>query len=167
MSFQLRRAGKSRREIKEILGPMSNSTLDAARRGEPPPEWTRRPNATGERTSLDASNADSPGSDLAGIVEQRLLRNVQQHKVIAIRRWVIGSPPAFEAGLCWFESSRRNCFRFTLMIRVFFHSSHRDVVPVNWTSRLLPPGNLWADQADGDACRIGGYRSTHAITLAG
>ena len=42
---QLRREGKSRRQIKEILGPMSNSTLDDALRGEPPPEWTRRPNA--------------------------------------------------------------------------------------------------------------------------
>jgi transposase len=42
---QLRREGKSRREIKELLGPMSNSTLDDALRGEPPPEWTRRPNA--------------------------------------------------------------------------------------------------------------------------
>ncbi len=42
---QLRRAGKSRRQIKEILGPMSNSTLNEALQGEPPPEWTRRPNA--------------------------------------------------------------------------------------------------------------------------
>lgn len=42
---QLRREGRSRRQIKEILGPMSNSTLDDALRGEPPPEWTRRPNA--------------------------------------------------------------------------------------------------------------------------
>lgn len=42
---RLRRAGKSRREIKEIAGPMSNSTLDDALRGEPPPAWTRRPNA--------------------------------------------------------------------------------------------------------------------------
>ncbi len=41
----LRREGKSRRQIKEILGPMSNSTLDEALQGEPPPEWTRRPNA--------------------------------------------------------------------------------------------------------------------------
>ncbi len=45
---QLRREGKSRREIKEIAGPMSNSTLDDALRGEPPPEWTRRPNAKDE-----------------------------------------------------------------------------------------------------------------------
>src|SRR5689334_16612308 len=42
---QLRREGKSRRQIKEILGPMSNSTLDEALKGEPPPEWTRRAKA--------------------------------------------------------------------------------------------------------------------------
>ena len=40
-----RRAGHSRREIKEILGIGSNATLDLALRGEPPPEWTRRPRA--------------------------------------------------------------------------------------------------------------------------
>jgi len=44
----LRRQGKSRREIKDILGPMSNSTLDRALLGVPPPEWTRRPNAKDE-----------------------------------------------------------------------------------------------------------------------
>jgi hypothetical protein len=44
-AVELRRQGKSRRQIKEILGPMSNTTLDDALRGEPPPEWTRRPNA--------------------------------------------------------------------------------------------------------------------------
>jgi len=42
---QLRREGKSRRQIKELLGPMSNSTLDDALRGEPPPGWTRRARA--------------------------------------------------------------------------------------------------------------------------
>jgi len=41
----LRRQGRSRSQIKEILGPMSNSTLDNALKGEPPPAWTRRPNA--------------------------------------------------------------------------------------------------------------------------
>ena len=41
----LRRAGRSRREIKEILGIGSNETLNEALRGEPPPEWTRRPRA--------------------------------------------------------------------------------------------------------------------------
>jgi hypothetical protein len=44
-AITLRRAGKSRREIKDILGPMSNSTLDDALQGVPPPDWTRRPNA--------------------------------------------------------------------------------------------------------------------------
>jgi hypothetical protein len=42
---QLRREGKSRRQIKELLGPMSNSTLDDALKGEPPPAWTRRARA--------------------------------------------------------------------------------------------------------------------------
>jgi transposase len=41
----LRREGKSRREIKALLGPMSNSTPNDALAGEPPPAWTRRPNA--------------------------------------------------------------------------------------------------------------------------
>jgi predicted transcriptional regulator len=41
----LRRAGRSRREIKEILGISSNQTLNEALQGEPPPEWTRRPRA--------------------------------------------------------------------------------------------------------------------------
>ena len=41
----LRRAGRSRREIKEILGIGSNQTLNEALQGEPPPEWTRRPRA--------------------------------------------------------------------------------------------------------------------------
>src|SRR5689334_539783 len=44
-AIQLRRQSKSRRQIKEILGSMSNSTLDDALRGEPPPEWTRRARA--------------------------------------------------------------------------------------------------------------------------
>ena len=41
----LRRAGKSRSEIKELLGPMSNSTLNDALQGARPPDWTHRPNA--------------------------------------------------------------------------------------------------------------------------
>jgi transcriptional regulator with XRE-family HTH domain len=44
-AIALRRAGRSRREIKEILGIGSNATLTEALRGEPPPEWTRRPRA--------------------------------------------------------------------------------------------------------------------------
>ena len=44
-AITLRRAGRSRREIKDLLGIGSNATLDRALRGEPPPEWTRRPRA--------------------------------------------------------------------------------------------------------------------------
>jgi transposase len=44
-AIALRRAGKSRREIKEILGIAGNSTLDDLLAGVPPLEWTRRPNA--------------------------------------------------------------------------------------------------------------------------
>jgi hypothetical protein len=46
-AIELRRAGKSRREIKEILG-IGNSMLDPALRGEPPPLWTLRPRAKDE-----------------------------------------------------------------------------------------------------------------------
>jgi len=44
-AIALRRAGRSRREIKEMLGITSNSTLNTVLTGEPPPAWTRRPNA--------------------------------------------------------------------------------------------------------------------------
>ena len=39
----LRRQGKSCREIKEILGPMSNATLNDALKDEPPPRVTDEP----------------------------------------------------------------------------------------------------------------------------
>jgi transcriptional regulator with XRE-family HTH domain len=44
-AIALRRAGKSRREIRELLGIGSNQTLNEALRGEPPQPWTWRPNA--------------------------------------------------------------------------------------------------------------------------
>lgn len=44
-AIALRRAGKSRTQIKAILGIGSNETLGKALRGEPPPEWTLRPRA--------------------------------------------------------------------------------------------------------------------------
>ena len=44
-AIALRLAGKSRREIGEILGVYHNETLDKALRGIPPPPWTRRPRA--------------------------------------------------------------------------------------------------------------------------
>lgn len=44
-AIALRRAGKSRREIAEILHITNHDTLSDALRGEPPQPWTRRPNA--------------------------------------------------------------------------------------------------------------------------
>jgi transcriptional regulator with XRE-family HTH domain len=44
-AIALRRAGKSRREIKELLAITSNRTLNEVLRGEPPQPWTWRPNA--------------------------------------------------------------------------------------------------------------------------
>jgi hypothetical protein len=38
-AIALRRAGKSRREIVQILDIRSNTTLNNALRGEPPPLW--------------------------------------------------------------------------------------------------------------------------------
>ena len=45
----LRRQGRSLRQIKQILGPMSNVTLNDALRGVPPPDWTVLPNAKDEQ----------------------------------------------------------------------------------------------------------------------
>ena len=47
-AIALRRAGKSRREIKELLAIGSNQTLNEALKGEPPQPWTWRPNAKDE-----------------------------------------------------------------------------------------------------------------------
>src|SRR6202453_2848344 len=47
-AIALRRAGKSRREIKELLAITSNWTLNEVLRGEPPQPWTCRRNAKDE-----------------------------------------------------------------------------------------------------------------------
>ena len=44
-AIALRRAGKSRREIKQILGITSDGTITKLVAGERPPAWTGRPNA--------------------------------------------------------------------------------------------------------------------------
>lgn len=44
-AIALRRAGKSRRQIQEILGISNNETLSRMVAGVPPPDWTRRPRA--------------------------------------------------------------------------------------------------------------------------
>jgi transposase len=48
-AIALRRAGKSRREIIEILDIRSNATLNKALAGEPPPLWTLRARAKDEK----------------------------------------------------------------------------------------------------------------------
>ena len=47
-AIALRRAGKSRREIKDITGIRRNQTLDEMLRGVPPPIWTTRSRAKDE-----------------------------------------------------------------------------------------------------------------------
>lgn len=48
-AIALRRAGKSRREIKAILGVTNNEALTRMLAGEPPAAWTFRPNARDEQ----------------------------------------------------------------------------------------------------------------------
>jgi hypothetical protein len=47
-AIALRLEGKSRREIRAIIGPIRESTLNGLLHGVPPPDWTRRPNAKDE-----------------------------------------------------------------------------------------------------------------------
>jgi transposase-like protein len=65
----LRRSGRSRREIKQILGITSNSTLDRLLAGEPPPEWTRRPRAKDD-VRAQARVLREQGLDLARIAAE-------------------------------------------------------------------------------------------------
>jgi hypothetical protein len=65
----LRRAGKSVRQIKQILGPIGNRALHDALRGEPPPEWTRRPNAKNDLRAK-ARDLRLQGLDYEEIVAQ-------------------------------------------------------------------------------------------------
>lgn len=63
----LRRAGKSIRQIKQILGPIGNGTLADALRDEPPPNWTHRPNAKDDLRT-QARNLRRQGLDYGEIV---------------------------------------------------------------------------------------------------
>lgn len=65
-AIALRRAGHSRREIKALLGISSNETLGKALRGEPPPEWTRRPRAK-DKLHAQARELRAQGHDYAEI----------------------------------------------------------------------------------------------------
>jgi hypothetical protein len=65
----LRLDGRSLREIKQILGPMSNSTLHDALKGTPPPDWTHRPNAKDE-LKAQARELRGQGLDYGEIAER-------------------------------------------------------------------------------------------------
>src|SRR6266567_3524789 len=60
-AIALRRAGRSRREIRQLLAIGSNATLNEALRGEPPQPWALRPNAA-------RHDRESPGLGCAGRV---------------------------------------------------------------------------------------------------
>ncbi|MDR0342968.1 MAG: hypothetical protein LBI49_07560 [Nocardiopsaceae bacterium] len=68
-AIALRQAGKSRRQIKEILRIGSNATLNQALSGEPPPTWTRRPRAK-DHLRLKARELREQGSDYDDIVSE-------------------------------------------------------------------------------------------------
>jgi transcriptional regulator with XRE-family HTH domain len=68
-AIALRRAGKSRREIRELLGIGSNQTLNEALRGEPPQPWTWRPNAKDDLRAK-ARELRQQGSDYARIAAE-------------------------------------------------------------------------------------------------
>jgi transposase len=65
----LRRAGKSRREIAEILNITNHDTLNEALRGEPPQPWTRRPNAK-DNTRAQARALREQGLDYEEIATE-------------------------------------------------------------------------------------------------
>ncbi len=54
----LRRAGRSRREIKELLGITSGEILNEALKGEPPQPWNVRPNAKDAERAKARRSAD-------------------------------------------------------------------------------------------------------------
>jgi hypothetical protein len=68
-AIALRRAGKSRREIKELLAITSNWTLNEVLRGEPPQPWTWRPNAKDELRAK-ARDLQEQGLDYEEIVAE-------------------------------------------------------------------------------------------------
>jgi transcriptional regulator with XRE-family HTH domain len=84
-AITLRRAGWSRREIKQILGITSNSTLNRVLAGEPPPEWTRRPNAK------DALRAKARSLREQGLTYDRIAAELGVSKA-SISIWVRDLP---------------------------------------------------------------------------
>jgi transposase len=98
-AIALRRAGKSRREIKEILGIGSNETLGKALGGEPPPPWTYRPNAKDE-LHVKARQLRADGLTYHEIAEQLGVSKT------SVSNWVRDLPRT--GRLSYEESRRRN-----------------------------------------------------------
>jgi predicted transcriptional regulator len=98
-AIALRRAGRSRREIKEMLGITSNSTLNEVLAGEPPPEWTRRPNAK------DALRAKARALRQQGLAYNRIAAELGVSKA-SVSLWVRDLPRP--ARLSYAESRKRS-----------------------------------------------------------
>ena len=98
-AITLRLEGKSLREIKQILGPMSNRTLHDALRGTPPPDWTRRPNAK------DALKVQARELRTQGLAYNQIAVRLGVSKS-SVSLWVrdLPSPPA----LSYAENRRRS-----------------------------------------------------------
>jgi transcriptional regulator with XRE-family HTH domain len=91
----LRREGKSVRQIKQIMGPIGNRTLHDALRGEPPPEWTRRPNAK------DALRARARELRLQGLGYEEIVEKLGVSKS-SVSLWVrdLPRPPRIAPEQC-------------------------------------------------------------------
>lgn len=84
-AIALRRAGRSRREIKQMLAITSNQTLNEALRGEPPQPWTWRPNAK------DALRAEARQLRAAGLAYDQIVAKLGVSKS-TVSAWVSDMP---------------------------------------------------------------------------
>ena len=98
----LRRAGKSVRQIEQILGPIGYKALHDALRGEPPPEWTRRPNAK------DALRAKARELRLQGLDYDEIVAQLGVSKS-SVSLWVrdLPRPPRVTPERCAARTSER------------------------------------------------------------
>lgn len=98
----LRRAGLSIRQIKQILGPIGNRTIHDALRGEPPPPWTRRPNAK------DDLRAKARALRLQGLDYEEIVAQLGVSKS-SVSLWVrdLPRPPRVASEECIKRTSER------------------------------------------------------------
>jgi hypothetical protein len=101
-AIALRRGGKSVRQIKQVLGPIGNRALHDALRGEPPPEWTRRPNAK------DDLRAEARGLRLEGLDYEEIMARLGVSKS-SVSLWVrdLPRPPRVDPEECAKRTSER------------------------------------------------------------